>query len=463
MPRTQRYLARSPMPAPAEAVFAWHARPGAFERLNPPFAPVEVVERVGGIEVGARTVIRMHLGPVPLTWEALHTAYEPGRMFQDTQVSGPFSHWVHTHRMVPNGNTSLMEDEVEYALPMGVLGSLFGGHTARHQLESMFAYRHAVLAGDLSRHARFADRGPLRIAISGASGFVGSALVPFLTTGGHAVLKLVRRASGQDEIAWDPKAGTVELEKLEGVDAVIHLAGAGVADGRWTEARKKEIHDSREQGTRTLATALAKLERPPKVFISASAVGFYGDTGDTEVDESAAPADDFLAKVCVAWERETAPAEARGIRTVKPRVGVVLSPAGGALHKMLPPFKLGGGGPQGSGQQWMSWIHLDDLLGLLHHALFDEALSGPVNAVAPNPVRNADFAHTLGHVLGRPAVLPLPAAAIRAGFGEMGEAVLLAGQRVRPVRAQAAGFPYLYPQLESALRMLLGKERLGSA
>ncbi|MBM4378178.1 MAG: TIGR01777 family oxidoreductase [Deltaproteobacteria bacterium] len=463
MPRPVRYLARSPMPVPAAELFAWHARPGAFERLNPPFAPVEVLERSGGIEVGARTVIRMHMGPVPLKWEALHTAYEAGTMFQDTQLSGPFSHWVHTHRAVPNGMTSLLEDEVEYALPLGLLGSAFGGHTARHQLESMFAYRHAVTSGDLARHARFAGKGPLRIAITGASGFVGSALVPFLTTGGHTVLKLVRRASGENDIAWDPKGGTVEQEKLEGVDAVIHLAGAGVADGRWTEERKKEIHDSREQGTRTLAGALAKLQRRPRVFISASAVGFYGDTGDAEVDEAAPPADDFLARVCVAWERETAPAEAAGIRTVKPRVGVVLSPAGGALHKMLPPFKLGGGGPQGSGQQWMSWIHLDDLVGLLHHALFDEEMSGPVNAVSPGALRNADFAHTLGHVLGRPAVVPLPALAIRAAFGEMGEAVLLAGQRVRPAKAQAAGFTFLYPQLEGALRMLLGKERLGSA
>jgi uncharacterized protein (TIGR01777 family) len=463
MPRIQRYLARSPMPVPAEALFAWHARPGAFERLSPPFAPAEVLERSGGLEMGARTVLQMHVGPVPVTWVAEHTGYEAGRMFQDTQRSGPFAHWVHTHRMVPNGATSLMEDEVDYAVPLGLVGSLFGGGMARHQLESLFAYRHAVLSGDLGRHSAFADKGPLRVAVTGASGTVGRALCAFLTTGGHSVLRLVRRAAGPDEVAWDPHAGTVELEKLEGVDAVIHLAGAGVADGRWTDARKKEIHESRELGTRTLAGALAKLSRPPRVFVSTSAVGYYGDTGDEPRDESAAPADDFLARVCKAWEASTEAAETRGIRTVKLRVGVVLTPSGGALQKMLPPFKLGGGGPQGSGRQWMSWIHLDDLLGLYHQALFDERWTGAFNAVAPNPVRNAEFAHALGRVLGRPAVVPLPAAAIRAAFGEMGEAVLLAGQRVSPAKAQAAGFHFLYPELDGALRMLLGKNRLEAA
>ena len=463
MPRIQRYLARSPMPVSAEALFAWHTRPGAFERLSPPFAPAELLERSGGLEPGARTVLRMHVGPVPVTWEAEHTAYEAGRMFQDTQRAGPFAHWVHTHRMLPSGATSTMEDEVDYAVPLGALGRAFGGGMARHQLEALFAYRHALLAGDLSRHAAVADKGPLRVAITGASGTVGRALSAFLSTGGHTVLRLVRRAAGADEVAWDPHAGTVETAKLEGVDAVIHLAGAGVADGRWTDARKREIHESRELGTRTLAQALAKLERPPKVFVSTSAVGFYGDAGDEPRDESAAPADDFLAKVCVAWERATEAAEARGIRTVKLRVGVVLTPAGGAMQKMLPPFKLGGGGPQGSGRQWMSWIHVDDLLGLYHHALFDERWSGAFNAVAPNPVRNADFAHALGHVLGRPALVPLPAAAIRTAFGEMGEAVLLAGQRVSSAKAQGAGFRFLYPELDGALRMLLGKNRLVGA
>ncbi|MBM4393849.1 MAG: TIGR01777 family oxidoreductase, partial [Deltaproteobacteria bacterium] len=284
----------------------------------------------------------------------------------------------------------------------------------------------------------------MRVAISGATGLIGTQLCAFLSTGGHRVDRLVRRPSGGTadasgiDIRWDPAGGEVDVAALDGVDAVVHLAGENVGQ-RWTKAAKNAVLSSRVDGTRTLATALARLARPPRVFVSASAVGFYGDTGDAEVDETSPGGDGFLTDVCRAWEGAAEPARAAGIPVVHPRIGVVLSGAGGALGQMRTPFSLGVGGPVGSGRQWMSWIAMDDAVGALHHLLY-AGLEGPVNLVAPAPVRQADFARALGRTLGRPAVMPLPALAVRVLFGEMGQGVLLAGQRVLPTRLAASGF-----------------------
>lgn len=315
----------------------------------------------------------------------------------------------------------------------------------------------------------------MRLLLLGCTGFVGRELVPFLLNLGHQ-LTLVSRRARPDSEAADPRLTTLccdpsdpaswgqpaLLEALEAADGVVNLAGEPIADQRWTPVHRQRLLDSRIGTTTQLVRAMAALATPPRVLVNGSAVGYYGTSLEAGFTEASPPGDNFLARLCARWEAATQVAP-EACRIVVLRVGIVLGPDGGALGKMLPVFRAGFGGPVGSGQQWMSWIHLDDLVGLLHHALFDEEMSGPVNAVSPGALRNADFAHTLGHVLGRPAVVPLPALAIRAAFGEMGEAVLLAGQRVRPAKAQAAGFTFLYPQLEGALRMLLGKERLGSA
>ena len=302
----------------------------------------------------------------------------------------------------------------------------------------------------------------MRIAISGASGLVGQALVPFQTTAGHRVDRLVRRQpNGPDEIRWDPAAGTVDLAALEGVDAVIHLAGENVGDGRWSEARKRAILESREQGTATLAKALAGLSRRPSVFISASASGFYGSaaTGDQApaCGEGAPSGDDFLAEVCRRWEAAAEPARAAGIRVVHPRIGVVLDARGGALAKLMTPFRLGLGGRVGDGRQWMSWIAMEDLLGGLLHLLSTPSLTGPVNFGAPEPVQQAAFAKTLGRVLGRPSFMPLPGFAVKALFGEMGDAIVLGGTRMVPEKLEKSGFEFAFPSLEGALRHTLGR------
>ena len=298
----------------------------------------------------------------------------------------------------------------------------------------------------------------MRVLVSGASGLLGSALVPTLIAGGHTVTRLVRSAPrpGQDEIPWNPAARSIGTPALEGFDAVVHLAGDNIASGRWTAAKKASIRNSRVQGTTVLCEALAQLVKPPKVLLSASAIGYYGDRGETTLREESSPGRGFLAEVCQAWETATAPAAQRGIRVVHLRFGMVLSPAGGALAKMLTPFRLGLGGVIGTGKQYMSWIALDDVLGAIHHALHTEALQGPVNVVAPSAVTNQEFTTTLGKVLRRPTRLPLPTFAVRLMFGEMGDALLLASTRVAPARLMASGYTFQYSELEKALQHLLG-------
>ncbi len=442
------------MPASARRLFDWHAAEGALPRLLPPWDTPERVERTGSL-ADARVTMHMRLGPLPMRWVAEHHDHVEGVQFADRAAQSPFASWDHLHRFESDGpDSSVLIDRVEYRLPLGALGAAVGGPFVAPMLDRMFTFRHQRTREDLMRHA---DRPPLRIAITGASGLVGTQLRAFLSGGGHTVLSLVRRAPAAGEVRWDPLGGTIDTDALEGVDAVIHLAGESVAE-RWTPARKRAIRESREIGTRTLAEGLARMKRPPRVLVSASAIGWYGaNRGDEPVDETSAPGNDFLAEVALAWEAATAPAEQAGVRVVHARIGVVLSAAGGALERMLTPAKLGALGPIGSGRQYMSWIALDDTIGAIHHLLYADDVRGPVNLTAPEPVPQAEFARTLGHVLHRPSFAPLPAFVVKAMFGEMGENVLLGGQRVIPRRLQEQGFTFLRPRLEDALRFELGR------
>ena len=320
----------------------------------------------------------------------------------------------------------------------------------------MFACRHAVTKADIEAHAACQGQTAMHVAVSGSRGLVGSALVPFLTTGGHRVTRLVRGApANSDEAAWNPSRGLAEPSRFDGVDAVVHLAGENIAAGRWTPARKAGIRQSRVEGTRSLCESLTRLAQPPKVFVSASAIGFYGDRGAQTLTEESGAGNGFLPDVCREWEAATEPASQAGIRVVNLRFGMVLSPAGGALNKMLLPFRLGLGGRIGSGEQFMSWIAIDDAVGAIHHALSAESLRGPVNAVAPTPVTNAEFTRTLARVLRRPAFMLVPPFAARLAFGEMADALLLASARAMPVRLRESGYHFRFPELEGALRYLL--------
>jgi uncharacterized protein len=299
----------------------------------------------------------------------------------------------------------------------------------------------------------------MNVLVTGSSGLVGSVLVPSLASGGNRVIRLVRSKAGVDEgqALWDPEAGTIDAASLEGVDAVVHLAGESIASGRWTAKQKARIRESRVKGTQLLAETLAGLGQRPKVLVSASAVGYYGDRGDEVLREESPSGSGFLAEVCRQWEAAAAPAAQAGIRVVNLRFAMILSPSGGALQRLLLPFRLGVGGRLGGGQQFMSWVALDDVVGAILHALTAEELVGPANAVSPGAVTNREFTRALGRVLRRPTVFPLPAFAARLAFGQMADELLLASQRVEPARLLASGYQFRFPELEGALRHLLGK------
>lgn len=294
----------------------------------------------------------------------------------------------------------------------------------------------------------------MNIAISGASGLIGSRLVPALNSDGHRVRILVRKATGAPgEILWDPTGG-VGTKGLDGIQAVIHLAGENIGQ-RWNAESKARIHDSRAVGTRTLATAAASLQSPPEVFVCASAIGYYGDRGSEVLTEESGPGKGFLADVCVDWENATAPAAERGIRVVNVRTGIALDPTGGALAKMLMPFRMGAGGRMGSGSQYWSWIAMDDVIGTFQEAVSNKTLRGPVNATSPNPVTNSEFTKVLASVLKRPAIFPMPAFAARLALGEMADALLLSSARILPQRLISGGYQFRFPELEGALRHAL--------
>jgi len=296
----------------------------------------------------------------------------------------------------------------------------------------------------------------MRIVIAGASGLVGSALVPLLKAEGAEVTRLVRSAASAGEIEWRPDRGSIDAPALEGFNAVINLAGDGIANGRWTEEKKRRILDSRVNGTRLLSETMAKLSRKPKTFINASAVGFYGSRGDELVDENSGPGEGFLASVCRQWESATALAEQVGIRVVKIRLGVILTKNGGIMGSMLRPFKLGLGGKVGSGKQIISWVAMDDVVAAINFILHNESLRGPINVVAPRPVTNEEFTKTLGRVLSRPTFMAMPAFAARLAFGEMADAMMLSSTRVAPKVLNGAGFRFQFPELEGAVRAVLG-------
>ena len=427
---------RSAMPATAAELFTWHARERSFERLNPPFDPVVLESREGrGLDVGTRVAVRVRLGPIEQRWVAEHTALEPPRMFRDEQRTGPFKRWVHTHHLADGE----LFDEIDWETPLGAMHGLVGA-----KLERAFAYRHAVTRADLSRHATFRDRQRLRVAITGVNGLIGTVLAAYLDTAGHEVVP-VRRG---------------DFSAVDGCDAVIHLAGAPIGQ-RWTRALREEIVTSRIDYTRGLVEAMRRCAKPPRVLLSGSAIGVYGERGDEVLDEASAVGaravvgTGFLAALCADWEAEALKA-ASFARVVVLRTGVVLTPRGGALAAMLPAFQLGAGGPIGSGKQWMSWISIEDQLGAIEHALHTESVQGPVNFVAPATLTGREFATELGRVLGRPSFARVPAFALKALYGESAEAALLASQRVKPTKLVESGFAFMHPTVEPALRFLLG-------
>ncbi len=447
------------LPASVESAFDWHERPGAFDRLKPPWETIHVTSRKGTIRDGDRLAFRIQ-GLVNQDWEARHEGYIKHVQFQDRQEKGPFASWIHTHKFEPLGESRCrLTDDVTYELPMGQLGEIFGAGLVKSKLSAMFNYRNQVLAADLARHAPYAHLPKKKILVTGASGLIGSQLCAFLSTGGHQVSILTRTTSQEPlypEILWDIKTRQIEKEKLEGFDAVVHLAGENIASGSWTLEVKDKIRDSRVRGTSFLCEALASLRSRPQVLISTSASGYYGNRGNEELTESSLPGDGFLPETCVAWESAAHLAVDARIRVVHPRFGIILSPAGGALRQMLTPFQLGAGGIIGNGKQYWSWMSIDDVLYAIHELIQEGGYCGPVNFSTPHCPTNAEFTEDLGTVLSRPVFIPVPAFALRMMFGEMADALLLASARMEPARLVEQKYRFEYPELKRALKHLLG-------
>lgn len=464
-----------------ETIFGWHEKIGAFERLTPPWMKLKNVIKSGnGIEAGARVDMDICFANIPFPIKAEHIGYEKNSFFKDKLSGGIFSKWEHTHKFYPllnNVSFSRLEDRIDYALPFHIPDKWHG--LIKSELYRLFNYRHAVMVNDLERHRLYASSQisakPLKILVSGASGPVGNALIPFLTTAGHKVVKLVRTApkaaitasskgvadaeEACREIAWNPYTRELDLEEAGKIDVVINLNGYHIGSGRWSDKLKDIIVKSRNLSTTLLAEKISELPEQlrPELFISASATGFYGDCGDLCLDENSCSGDLFISNVCSEWERCALTAQESGIRTIFARMGVVLTPAGGALERLLPAFMAGFGTKIGTGRQYMSWIAMDDLVYAMYHMINDKSIDGAVNVISPNPVTNEEFTRTLAKVLSKPAPFTMPASLIRMMWGQMGQEVLLASTRAVPDMLVKSGFKFSYPTLEQALRHLIGK------
>ncbi|MCH1430876.1 MAG: TIGR01777 family protein [Chlamydiales bacterium] len=446
------YEKSSEMPCSQQELFDWHKKNSALRRLTPPWMRVNVLQEADSLAKGSEVTLEIKAAPLmKLKLISKHTDYQEGKEFTDTMLKGPFSYWKHRHQMIDNGKeSSILQDSVEYTPPLP-----FSNPLIKSEINRLFNYRHRVLKADLELIKRY-DSSCMKIAITGATGLVGSELKHFLRSAGHDVYTLVRTPCKSDkEIRWNPLTGDIELSKLEGFDAIIHLAGENIGSGYWTKKKKQRIRDSRVIGTKHLVAALNNLQNPPKTLISFSAIGFYGVKAlETDEDHSSC-GNDFLASVCSDWEQEAL--QYNKGRVVIPRLGVILSPKGGALEKMLLPFKLGFGGKIASGAQYMSWIAIDDVIYNLYHMLCNKTISGTLNLTSPNPVTNEDFSKVLAKVLKRPCLFPVPSIALKALFGEMAEATMLSSIKAFPNTLKGSKAPFFYSELEDALRHLLGK------
>ncbi|WP_321493010.1 TIGR01777 family oxidoreductase [uncultured Desulfobacter sp.] len=444
--------------APVSDVFAWHAQDGAIDRLTPPWAPLSLVERKGrGIDKGVEVTFKIKISGIPMTWKARHLDYKENDMFRDCQVKGPFAQWEHSHLFHKESkDLTVMEDQVRFRLPLGIFSLPFYGY-AKRQLERIFFYRHQVLKYDMENRVGKVQK--QRILISGASGTIGTTLVPFLKTCGHEVIRLVRdpHDRSEDVLYWDPYKNILDMDAAGPVDAVINLNGVDISRGRWDRHQRTRILNSRVISTRILVEKMKLMAHPPSTFISASAIGFYGDGGQGILTEDSSPKDCFISRVCREWEDASLGAVKAGIRTVQLRIGVVLTPAGGALGRMYLPFLMGLGTRLDHGGQYMSWIGMEDVLGGILHILENTKIQGPVNLTAPEPVTNKKFTSTLARVLGRPAPFVLPGKLVSALWGDMGKETLLASARVVPEKLIKSGYRFVHPRLEAALGHMLGR------
>ena len=448
-------------------IWNWYNSDGAFRRIMPEWEGIQPMN-AGRLVDGDETIFKVKLGPFRQKWVARHHSVVSGESFADRMIKGPFGAWNHNHKFQTdsNGVTSVI-DNVEYKLPLHILTGWSAGFTVLPRMKQMFEFRSVRVANDLKQIQATADLPRQRILVSGSTGMIGLQLCAFLEAAGHDVHRLLRPSTklptdvdSTKIVRWNDLTGDILEGDMNGFDSIIHLAGAGIGDKRWSKKRLKLIRDSRIIPTQNLAKIVSKLDQPPKKILCSSAIGFYGNRGTEVLDESSTTGDDFLAELCKEWEGASDVAKDAGVNVIHLRTGIVMSPLGGALAKLLLPAKMGAGGPVGGGKQMQSWISLDDEIYAIHHLMMKEDSEGVYNLTAPNPVSQKKFAKTLGKVLRRPAFAPLPGFVIKLLFGQMGKKLVLEGQDVRPKRLLESGYEFTHSELETCLRSCLGKFKL---
>lgn len=453
--------------ASKKEIWDWYNSLGAFRRIMPEWEGIRPMN-AGRLVDDDETIFKVGLGPIRMKWIAKHHSVVPGESFADRMMKGPFGAWNHVHEFsTVSDDVTMISDNVEYRLPFHLLTGWSAGFTVLPRMRQMFKYRSNRVTNDIKQIQATADLPRQKILVSGSTGMIGLQLCAFLETAGHEVHRLLRLntklppdVNSTQVVRWNDRTGEVVEGDMNGFDTVIHLAGAGIGDKRWSKKRKQLIRDSRVIPTENLSKLISKLDNPPKTLMCGSAIGFYGERGTEVLDESSSPGDEFLAEICGEWENASSAASEAGIRVLHLRTGIVVSPFGGALAKLLLPAQLGAGGPVGGGKQMQSWISLDDEVYAIHHLMMNDSCVGAYNLTAPNTVNQKQFARVLGRVLRRPGFMPLPGFVIKLLFGEMGKKLVLEGQDVRPTRLLESGYEFTYPHLEMCLRNCLGKMKL---
>ena len=461
------FVHKAKFDANKKQIWDWYNSDGAFRRIMPEWEGIQPIN-AGRLVDGDETIFKVKMGPLRQKWVARHHSVVPGESFADRMIKGPFGAWNHHHEFESkSGQMTSVIDNVEYKLPLHIFTGWSAGFTVLPRMKQMFEFRSVRVANDLKQIQATAKLPRQRILVSGSTGMIGLQLCAFLEAAGHDVHRLLRPSTklpsdvdSTKVVKWNDLTGEILEGDMNGFDSIIHLAGAGIGDKRWSKKRLKLIRDSRIIPTENLAKIVAGLENPPKKMLCSSAIGFYGNRGTEVLDENSSAGNDMLSDLCKDWENASSAAKDAGINVIHLRTGIVMSPLGGALAKLLLPAKMGAGGPVGGGRQMQSWISLDDEIYAIHHLMMKEDSEGVYNLTAPNPVSQKQFAKTLGKVLRRPAFAPLPGFVIKILFGQMGKKLVLEGQDVRPNRLLESGYEFTHSELESCLRSCLGKMKL---
>jgi len=431
---------------------------------------LEIVDHTGGINNDDNSIFRINLGPITFKWVAKHFGYIHNRQFQDKMIKGPFKKWIHTHSFIPQEqNQCIIEDKIDYMLRFGKIGSKIIQKRIQNYLNQLFIYRERILVNDTILEKMTQEKGK-NILITGSHGLIGSSLIPLLTNvGRHKITRLVRKVNNNNmgsspttnkedkkSIFWYPEYDKLDHHELEGFDIIIHLAGENIF-GRWTDIKKQSIFNSRVGSTKLLAKSLTKLSNPPSLLICASAIGYYGDRPNEYITEDSIPGKGFLSEVCQQWEKATHDVTEIGIRVVNTRFGVVLTPKGGILQKLLSPFKLGLGITIGNKDQYISWVSIEDVIKSIFYSITNTSIKGPVNVVSPKPITNLEFSDTLKKIFNPKLSVSINQNIPKLIFGEMSKEVLSTNTYVIPKRLISTGYKFFNSELEDSLRFLLGK------